>query len=145
MPGNKKPRKPAPRIKPRGLPTVFRFSAKDERNLQLVPHQSLEAMRRGEGQEPDWHTLAVRLNLGATLAYRLFDTPEARALLDSAQDALRSAWERFEKTQRIGLTGPEMTTIGEALNLTDDMQLRCTRRELSAALAEVFRVAAIRK
>lgn len=142
MPTNKKPRK---KHRPRPLADnpIFRFDAASERNLQLIPHQALDSIRQGEGQESDWHVLAARVNLGATLAYRRFDTPEARDLLDSAQDALRSGWERGERTGRWGFSGPEMTTVGQALNLTDEMQLQCTRIEISAALREVYARAAV--
>lgn len=119
------------------LPVVFRFDGNNERNLQLIPHQMLEEMRQGQGTEEGWHTMAARLNLGFVLARDLFDA-EATAVMAKALDALKAVYARNERTQQWGTTGEEFFAMGEGLNLTDSMQLKCTRRELQTAIANIL-------
>ena len=64
-------------------------------------------------------------------------------LTQAAQRALLSCWERGQRAGKYGFSGPEMTCIGEALTLTDQMQLASSRKELAAALREVFAAAAV--
>jgi len=142
MAANKKPKKkyrpPAQRI----LPINMRFDEATELKLQLIPHQYLENLRTGKSEEPEWHALAARMNLGNTLAYTYFE--DARVPMDQACLALKGVWERFERTGRWGGSGEELTRIGDGLNLTDEMQLNCTRRELDYAMEHVYQVAAVK-
>lgn len=119
------------------LPVVFRFDRNNERNLQLIPHQMLEELRQGHGTEEGWHTMAARLNLGFVLARDLFNE-EPQAVMSKALDALRAVYERHQRTQLWGATGEEFFAMGEGLNLTDSMQLKCTRRELQQAIENIL-------
>jgi hypothetical protein len=142
MAKNKKPNK---RYKPkeRILPVNIRFNSATEVDLQLIPHQYLALLRTGGFDEPMWHAMAARMNLGNTLAYTYFD--EAKAPLDEACKALRSVWDRHTRTEKWGASGEELGWLGDGLNLTDEMQLKCTRRELDSAMEHVYRVAAVDK
>lgn len=144
MAANKKPKKKyKPPVYRPALPINMRFDGATELKLQLIPHQYLENLRKGELKEPDWHALASRMNLGNTLAYTYFD--DAKEAMDLACRALRSVWLRFERTGKWGGSGEELGQIGDGLNLTDQMQLNCTRRELDYAMEHVYRVAAVKK
>lgn len=125
------------------LPVVFRFDKNSERNLQLIPHQMLEELRRGQGSEEGWHTMAARLNLGFVLARDHFND-EPQAVMAKALDALRSVHARHERTQEWGATGEEFFAMGEGLNLTDSMQLKCTRRELQQAIENILPAGALK-
>lgn len=123
------------------LPINMRFSRDVETKLQLIPHDCLANFKAGRQTEPDWHTLAARCNLGSTLARNHFS--EATEVMNAGVEALGSAWQRFRRLGRMGMTGDEYNAVAAALALTDDMQKLCTRRELDAAMTTVFQQAAI--
>ena len=138
MPASKAPRKPyRPKSAPGQIPVLLRYSATDERQLKLVPHMALAAIREGRAVEEDWHTLAVRVNWGTVLA-RFPEYQGVQPDFTVALDALRSLKARAEKTGRWIGTGDELRSIGEALALCDEMQDGTTRRDLKAALDQVF-------
>ncbi len=144
MPASKKPRK---KYRPPGIkvrPLSIRFDKDVELKLQLIPHDALAKFKAGTQQEPDWHTIAARINLGATLAHHHFGAgDDAHQAMNHALESLRTSWERYQRLGRIGLTGEEYNHLALGLSLTDEMQLQCTRRELDAAMVEVFKQAAI--
>lgn len=141
MAGNKKPKKKHRPKAARVLPINIRFNSDTELKLQLIPHQFLEHLRTGGFEEHMWHAMAARMNLGNTLAYTYFE--DAKEAMDKACRALKSVWERHERTGKWGGSGEELGQLGIGLNLTDDMQKRCTRRELDGAMEHVYRVAAV--
>lgn len=147
MPANKKPRKSYRQKYDPKHNSIFRFSAEVERNLQMVPHVLLEKLRTGEGGEPDWHGLAARLNLGVTIAYKLLDgsgAAEVKEVMDTGLAALKSCFDRGRRIGRWGFSGGELGAVSEALNLTDELQLKCTRRELRDMMRYVLTNAAVR-
>lgn len=145
MANNKKPRKKyQPKIAAK-LPVVYRFSPDAERDLQLAPHAALTNFKQGTVDDQDWHTIASRLNLGSTIAHQVFEGVEARLAMNDAVEALRSVWVRHEKTGKWGTTGEEYNTIAQGLSLTDEMQSKCTRREMRVAIEHVIENAAINR
>lgn len=143
MAKNKKPKK---KYTPRFVPTVpmhFRFDSDSEMKLRVIPHELLEKFRNGTADEPDWHALAARLNLGNTLAYTQFEGQEEKTAMDEALMALASVWDRHSRLGKWGTSVDEFARMGFGLNLTDDMQIRCTRIELDAAMKHVYRNAAV--
>lgn len=146
MAKNKKPTKkyrPKPRVHG-ALPITYRFSQENETDLQLIPHTSLSKFKEGVADSQDWHTLAARLNLGNTLAYTHYEG-EVKQMMDRAALALRSVFKRHEDIGKWGCTGDEFNAMGDGLNLTDQMQKECTRRQLHDAMAHVIRNAAINR
>lgn len=143
MAKNKKPTKKYRKPQARVLPINIRFGGDTETKLQLIPHQNLAALRTGEFEEHMWHAMAARMNLGNTLAYTYFE--DAKEAMDAACKALRSVWDRHTRTGKWGASGEEFGQLGDGLNLTDEMQLNCTRRELDSAMEHVYRVAAVDK
>jgi hypothetical protein len=139
MPTNKRPRKPRAH-RQATIPVTIRHGADDERTLQLVPHAELVKLREGMGDECGWHTIACRVNIGATLARQnqIDDTVMCQALA-----ALIDIADRFGRTQRWGGSHGELNAIGDALNATDVMQLGMTKRQLRSAINHVMAVATV--
>jgi len=120
------------------LPVCFRFSSKAEVDLQLVPHVELSKILDGTATEAAWHTLAFRINVGSASAAMYFaDNQELREAMDAAVVAIAEVGKRYRACGRIGVTGDEFRAIGLGLNLTDDLQRACTRRELLGATVRV--------
>ena len=145
MATNKKPKK---KYRPREaakLPVSYRFDRESETYLQLLPHNALAKFKTGEVVDEDWHTLASRLNLGNSLAHQWFDNEEAKTVMNTAVEALRSVWVRHEKLEKWGMTGEEHNQIAAGLVLTDEMQANCTRRELRESMRYVIENAAINR
>lgn len=141
MPTNKKPKKAYRPKYPRGqLPITIRHSAKADMMLQMVPHDELEKLRLGQADDYTINTLAFRLNWGYVMAGEIFDNPEVRASSESALAAVRAIKERHARLGKYGATGEEFHAIGEALNLTDEMQKAATRREQNEAMELVCRI-----
>jgi len=145
MAKNKKPaKKYRPRYAKDTLPVTYRFCKENETDLQLIPHTSLSKFKEGMADSRDWHTLASRLNLGNTLAYTHYEG-DVKAMMDKAALALRAVFQRHERLGTWGCTGEEFNAMGDGLNLTDQMQKDCTRRELQNAMAHVIENAAINR
>ncbi|MER8124604.1 hypothetical protein ABS198_20200, partial [Acinetobacter baumannii] len=93
-----------------------------ERHLQMIPHNELARVLKGMGTEESWHTLAVRVNVGAMMA-KLYFNVEAQEAMTAAVHAVAEAGKRYVTTGKMILTGDESRAIGGGLNLTDEMQL----------------------
>lgn len=135
MATSRKPRK-AYRPKPRTLPLTIRHNAEGDTDLQLIPRLDLEALREGRADESQWHGLTARLNLGMVLA----NSHHPQAAIDvmrSSLDAMRAISTRHARTGKWGAAGDELRAIGQGLDVTDDMQMIATRRELREALRTV--------
>lgn len=122
------------------LPRIFRHSKEADIDLQLVPHQELEKFKTGEADEYTWNTVCFRLNWGYVMSGDHFDSIEARELMESSLAAIKSVKTRHEKTGRWGTTGEEFNIIGQALNLTDDMQINTTRKQQDESLNTLMRL-----
>ena len=130
MPKSKKPRKAYRRKYVDGqLPVTIRHSHAGDTMLKMIPHSDLEKLRDGTADDYAVNTLVFRLNWGYVMAGEYFDTPEARACTEAGLAAIRSIKERHERLGKWGCTGPEFAAMGEALNLTDQMQAQTTRRQ----------------
>ena len=130
MPKSKKPRKAyKPKYVEGQLPITIRHTNASDTMLQMIPHSDLERLRDGTADDYVANTLAFRLNWGYVMAGEYFDTPEARACTEAGLAAIRSVKERHERLGKWGCTGPEFAAMGQALNLTDEMQAQTTRRQ----------------
>ncbi len=139
MPGNKKPRKKMRRVWA-GLPKTIRFGQREENLLMLVPHAELDKFRDGTADEGTWHTITMRLDWGAFMSIDHFDNIEANDQIRDALDAMLSIKDRHERTGKYGVSGDEFFKIGEALNLTDEMQKQTTRREQEESLKAMLKL-----
>lgn len=124
------------------LPSIFRFSKSQEIELQLIPHQELDKIRSGDGNEESWNTIAVRVNVGAMMA-NLYFNQEAQDAMQLAVNSISALAERMKTTGRLVMTGDEFRYISTALNLTDDMQVNTTKREQAEAMRKVYDVATV--
>jgi hypothetical protein len=122
------------------LPKIFRHDKESEIALQLVPHQELEKFKTGEADEYTWNTVCFRLNWGYVMSGDHFDSVEARELMEKSLAAIKSVKARHERTGKWGTTGEEFNIIGQALVLTDDMQLNTTRRQQDDSLNTLLRL-----
>ena len=127
------------------LPKIFRHSKEVEVTLQLVPHQELEKFKTGEADDYTWNTVCFRLNWGYVMSGDHFDSVEARELMQDSLDAIRSIKARHEKTNTWGTTGNEFNIIGQALNLTDEMQMNTTRKQQDESLNTLLRLNELKK
>lgn len=141
MSASKKPRKKYIPKLPR-IPVIFGITQDASRDLQLVPHAELLKLRNGLADEPTWHTLVCRLNVGMTIAHQGKQNDEVKKTMAESLQAMRDVWVRHEKTSKWGASGEELKAIGDGLVLTDDLQNVSTRRELREAVNHVYRVAA---
>ncbi len=128
----------------RALPKIFRHDKESEVALQLIPHQELEKFKTGEADEYTWNTVCFRLNWGYVMSGDHFDSVEARELMEQSLKAIRSVKDRHERTSKWGTTGEEFNIIGQALNLTDDMQMNTTRRQQEDSLNTLLRLNELR-
>lgn len=108
--------------------------------LQMVPQQELERLRTGDANEYTVNTLKFRLNWGYVMAGEVFDNAEVRATLESSLKAIKSVSDRADRLGKYGATGEEFFLIGEALNLTDQMQKAATRREQNECMEIVCKI-----
>ena len=140
MPSNKKPRKPKKYV-PRTIPLTIRHNAESETALQLAPHSELMKLREGYGDIESWHTIVARLNIGlvaANAAGKEYQAKDIRIGLD----AMLKVQARFDKSGKWGLSGSDLREIGDALVLTDNLQLSLTRKQFAQAIDYVWQHAA---
>lgn len=135
MPANKKPRKKQ-KYKPLILPMTFRHSAESDTGMQIVPHMELMKMREGCGDEGGWHTLVCRLNIGVIAAWQ---NEIANNDIKRGLDAMINVKKRYEKSGKWGLSGDDLRDVGDALVITDNLQLSLTRKQLNKAIDYVYK------
>jgi hypothetical protein len=140
MPSNKKPRKPK-KFVPKTLPLTIRHNAESERALQLAPHSELMKLREGYGDIESWHTIVARLNIGLVAANAAGKEDQAKDIRIGL-DAMLKVQARFDKSGKWGLSGSDLREIGDALVLTDNLQLSLTRKQFAQAIDYVWQHAA---
>jgi len=122
------------------LPKIFRHSKEAEVDLQFIPHMELQKFKTGDADEYTWNTVCFRLNWGYVMSGDHFDSVEARELMEQSLAAIKSVKARHERTNKWGTSGEEFNVIGQALNLTDEMQLNTTRRQQDESLTTLLRL-----
>jgi hypothetical protein len=122
------------------LPKIFRHNKEAEVDLQFIPHMELQKFKTGDADEYTWNTVCFRLNWGYVMSGDHFDSVEARELMEQSLAAIKSVKARHERTSKWGTTGEEFNVIGQALNLTDEMQLNTTRRQQEDSLNTLLRL-----
>lgn len=107
-------------------------------DLRLRELASIEAFRTGTATLQDWHNLAALLNLCETMARRGTGT-EALPTCEQAQSTLIEAARRFERTKRMGTTGPGLQALRDLYEY-HDLQRQCVARsEYERAIVEATR------
>ena len=127
--------------KPLQVPVIIRFDHEHERMQKIAPHQSLDNVVNKTASVEDWHTITQRLNIGATMAKNVFKQDAIDIMLKSLESII-GVRDRFNRIEKYGCTDEEFKSIGDGLNLTDEMQKICTRRQFDAAVKFVYENAA---
>ena len=115
---------------------TIRFNAEDERNLQIFAHAEFLKLKEGVSTDETWHVIVCRLNIGMVLAMSHFEA--AAHSLRQGLDAMVSVKDRYARVSKWGISDSESQYVGQALNLTDEMQKQSTRRELRNSIKTVF-------
>lgn len=137
MSKSKKPRKPyKPKDRP-ALPIVFAVPKEHMTSLALMPHVCITAIVDGSAIEDHIYTLANVCNMASLLAQRKRAASLPVAI--AGQEAIIRVIERFDKTGKIGFSGPDYQAIKAAVTLNDELQQLCARRELRDVLQILMR------
>ncbi len=114
------------------------LSKSQQTEIGIAYHMAFDSMRKGVGQEGDFHTIACSLNIALILSERGYGTDWIDQI-KAAQAGLIRCLIRGQKTGSWGLDGPAMTVLAEALALHDEQIELATGKEIREAIAEVHR------
>lgn len=101
--------------------------------LLTVEIASLNAMIHGKGNMSHWQNLAALNNLTMTLVGQGVG-PEALEAAQKAEAALIDAAARFQKTGRMGFTGPAIQAIRDVIEYHDLQRSSISRSEYEKAI-----------
>lgn len=96
---------------------------------------AIDAFARGAAGLAEWFDLCALLNLTETLAMDGVG-PESLEACARAQAALIDAKDRFERIQRMGLTGPGLQAMRDVYEFHDLQRQSVSRSELERAIAK---------
>ena len=96
--------------------------------LRFLEYSALDAMTKGKGTVQDWRTLVDVLNLSEVMS-RAGIGPEVLPVCAKSQTALHEAALRYEKTQKMGLSGEGIQAIRELIEYADLQQASISRAE----------------
>lgn len=94
--------------------------------LRMVELSAIESFSRGMATKADWKALADMLNVCQTMAAGGVG-PEALEACERAQDGLAEARQRYERTKRMGLSGPAIQAMRD-LHEYHDLQRQSISR-----------------
>lgn len=106
--------------------------------LRLRELEAIEAFRNGTATLQDWHDLAALLNLCETMA-RDGIGAEALPTCLQAQDALIEAAKRFERTGRMGTTGPGLKALRDLYEYHDLQRQSVPRSDYERIIVKATR------
>lgn len=96
--------------------------------LRIRELSSLEAFTHGKAGLQEWSDMCAMLNLCETMARNKVG-PEALPACEKAQEALLEAAKRYEKTKRMGLSGPGLQAIRDVYEFHDLQRQSVSRAE----------------
>ena len=143
MPGNRKAKRKPGSSRVRTfttagtLPIIFRTSAEGDRDLKLMPHTELSALREGKGNEESYWVVVNRLNWASTLAATIEFSFDPAPVINAALEALMALHGRAVDHGKYVFKAEELKAVGEALTLADDMQDATSRRQHRDALVKL--------
>lgn len=106
---------------------------KDLDQLLLREIGALDAIVKGHGGLKEWQDLAALNNLTMTLAGQGVG-PEALEAAHKAEAALIDAAARFQKTGKMGFTGPAIQAIRDVIEFHDLQRSSISRAEYERAI-----------
>jgi hypothetical protein len=132
MADSKKPRK---KYRPR--PVARPLSDSQRSNLELAVRVHVNGVYEGRMSESSWNCLVAHFNV-AFIAARDRDAV-IYAQADGALEALRSVFDRNQRTGKWGCSGDERRIILEAFEQTNAFMCRCTDVQFSTAIRTVYK------
>lgn len=96
--------------------------------LRLAELAAIDAMARGAATIQDWKLLADMVNISETMADSGIG-PEALPYCHALQQDLIDAAHRYEKTKKMGLTGPGLVAAREVYGYHDLQRQSVARSE----------------
>jgi hypothetical protein len=97
--------------------------------LRMMEYSALEAMTKGNGTIHDWRIIVDVLNLSETMARNGIGKNEVMPVCEKAQKALHDAAIRYQKTQRMGLSGEGIQSVRDLIQYADLQQSSIARSE----------------
>lgn len=120
------------------LPVNFRFAAAHETQLIQIPFECSERFKSGTADDSDWNTLMFRINWARKIDEAQFG--QGADAIEKAQSAMIDVQKRGLEHGTWSTSTPEHAAICVALDLANQMQKLCTRRELAESLKQVMGV-----
>ena len=105
------------------------FNAVELRKLLLPLRESFDALVKGSANEADVQQLIDAMNI--TVA-RCWGT-DMQSIAQTALNALKRAWERYERLGRFGLDGPGLSEVEQGLELHEELCRLSTPRQMRDA------------
>lgn len=141
MPASKKPRKkyrpPQTEVRP-GHIKLFRFGRDSEMWLLHQPHQALESLRTGSATAKDYDSLSLRILWAAQMVKDHIIESEPMDIVTPALMALESIGQRYDRTEKLGMSGEEFRLLAGGLELADQLQGTLTRKEMEQSFRTVM-------
>jgi hypothetical protein len=103
--------------------------------LRIRELSALEAFAKGNATPSDFRDLCDMLNLAETMAQSGIG-PEVMPACESAQAALLEAKDRYERTHRLGLSGPGLTALRGLYEFHDLQRTSVDRSTYERAIAK---------
>ncbi|TDS82583.1 hypothetical protein [Comamonas sp. JUb58] len=140
---NREQRRAARRAKPprRGtghiqMPVNMRFSAEEETWMMLAPTQGANTFLDGTADRDIWNSVMGRINFALILNDNHFN--EGWNDLHAGRLVMREVREVGIDTGSWSMTNEQHGVVMTALNLANQMQKMCTRRELRDAMTDMM-------
>lgn len=103
--------------------------------LRLLELAAIDAFAHGRARIQEWRDISNMLNLTETMARRGIG-PEALEACERAQAALIDAQQRYERTKKMGLTGPGLQALRDLYAFHDLQRQSVSRSQYEAAIRD---------
>jgi hypothetical protein len=132
MATNKKPKKKHDRTKYVGTGkgnVLFRHPQKDEDQLQIWPHLSLQQFIDGVGTVGSFETLEFRIHAGLKLLDLFEESAAINELIESTEILTKVKRDR-KLTAKWTFAPDQLSQLRISLNIIDTVQVNCTRKQM---------------
>jgi len=122
----------------RGLPSIWGATPSALNALSLGPWQALDALKYGAATKTEWETLAERVNVFVYLLNKYFQDEALLERLRDAESSLNAIKQRaiINNKPKLQASKEELQFVTEALEISDEVQKNCLRRELIEAYSQ---------
>ena len=120
----------------RVLARVQPFTDAEQAQLNLPVRIAFDSLRRGQGEESDFHTMAAAVNLAMVCAEKIDPLVEQTCI--TARDALTRMYERHTRLGRWGLDGAALQELQEAIEVYEQLNSLLSAGQVQEALAECY-------